>query len=209
MARSAWPVPPLRPAVPYRVAARLRRWYLTRLRWHFGGVGAGLIIEPHVHLAGARHMYLGDFVRLLRGSVIYAWEGQVRLGFGVVICHYAILNTVGGTIAIGDRTSVGDFSNLYGQGGLTIGNDVQISSGCRMIPKTNIFADRHQLISQQRWSTRGITIEDDVWIGVNCVILDGVTIGRGAVIGAGAVVTADIPPYSIAVGVPARVKGTR
>ena len=50
-----------------------------------------------------------------------------------------------------------------------------------------------------------VTVEDDVWIGSNCVILPGVTIGCGSVIGAGAVVTKDIPPYSIAVGVPAKV----
>jgi len=54
-----------------------------------------------------------------------------------------------------------------------------------------------------------VVIEDDVWIGLNCTILQGVTIGKGSIIGAGAVVTKDIPPYSIALGVPARVTGQR
>ena len=52
-------------------------------------------------------------------------------------------------------------------------------------------------------------IEDDAWLGLGVIVLDGVTIGRGAVIGAGAVVTGDVPPYAIAVGVPARVVGSR
>ena len=54
-----------------------------------------------------------------------------------------------------------------------------------------------------------IVIEDDAWLGLGVIVLDGVTIGRGAVIGAGAVVTGDVPPYAIAVGVPARVVGSR
>jgi acetyltransferase-like isoleucine patch superfamily enzyme len=52
-------------------------------------------------------------------------------------------------------------------------------------------------------------LEDDVWLGVNVAVMDGVTIGQGAIVGAGAVVTKDIPPYAIAGGVPARLIGVR
>jgi acetyltransferase-like isoleucine patch superfamily enzyme len=59
---------------------------------------------------------------------------------------------------------------------------------------------------EQPLTSRGdIVLEDDVWLGANVVVLDGVTIGRGAIVGAGAVVTQSIPPYAIAGGVPARV----
>jgi acetyltransferase-like isoleucine patch superfamily enzyme len=72
-----------------------------------------------------------------------------------------------------------------------------------------VFADPDRLIAEQGITARGIVIEDDVWLGGGAVVLDGVRIGRGAVVGAGAVVTQDIPPYAIAVGVPARVVGSR
>ena len=71
-------------------------------------------------------------------------------------------------------------------------------------------ADRCDIpINDQPVLTDPITIEDDVWIGLNAVILQGVTIGRGAIVGAGAVVTKSLPPWSIAVGVPAKVTGRR
>ena len=64
-------------------------------------------------------------------------------------------------------------------------------------------------MSQQGLDCESITIEDDVWIGLNCSIVKGVTIGKGAIIGAGAVVTSDIPAFGIALGVPAKVISNR
>jgi acetyltransferase-like isoleucine patch superfamily enzyme len=75
--------------------------------------------------------------------------------------------------------------------------------------ESHVFADANVPIKDQGISYQGITIEDNVWIGSKATILDGVVIGMGAIIGAGAVVTNFIPPYSIAVGVPAKVVGTR
>jgi len=69
----------------------------------------------------------------------------------------------------------------------------------------HIYKDPKTPIRLQEIRAIGIIIEDDVWLGVGSTVLDGVTIGKGSVIGAGAVVTKDIPPYSIAVGVPAKV----
>lgn len=67
------------------------------------------------------------------------------------------------------------------------------------------FSDVTKLIKEQGVETKGIIIESDVWIGANCCVLDGVTIGRGSVIGAGSIVTKSIPPMSVAVGNPCRV----
>jgi len=64
-------------------------------------------------------------------------------------------------------------------------------------------------IRQQGADERPIVIGDDVWIAASAIVLGGVTVGDGAVVGAGAVVTKDIPPYSIALGVPAQVVGQR
>lgn len=91
------------------------------------------------------------------------------------------------------------------QEGFEIGDNVRIAAQVVIIPMNHIYEDPDTPIWKQGIRAKGIKIEDDVWIGAGAKILDGVTIGKGSVIGAGAVVTDDIPPYSVAVGVPARV----
>jgi acetyltransferase-like isoleucine patch superfamily enzyme len=100
---------------------------------------------------------------------------------------------------------INPYSLLYGQGGLTIGNNVLIASHCTIVPVNHTFSDPARPIQEQAETRQGIRIEDDVWIASHVTILDGVTVGRGAVIAAGAVVTKDVPPYAIVGGVPAKV----
>jgi len=192
-----------------RVYKAVRRAYYTRLRWRFGLAERGIEFGNSVHFHSERRIFLHEYVRLHKGCELDAGLGKITVGAGSNICRYAILQALEGEITLGRDCLIGDFCNLYGQGGLRLGNDVQVSSGCRIVPKTNIFKDRGSRIIEQGYERRGICIEDDVWLGVNCVVLDGVTIGKGAVIGAGAVVTKSVPPFSVAVGVPARVIGER
>jgi acetyltransferase-like isoleucine patch superfamily enzyme len=87
-----------------------------------------------------------------------------------------------------------------------IGANCMIATGCAFMPYQHGFADTRHPVRKQPLTSRGdIIIEDDVWLGVNASVMDGITIGQGAIIGAGAVVTQDIPAHAIAVGVPARV----
>ena len=92
---------------------------------------------------------------------------------------------------------------------VTIGDDTWIAPNVYICPSTHNCKDRNRTIREQGVWGGDITIGKDCWIGVNVVISPGVTIGDGAVIGANAVVTKDIPPYAIAVGAPARVIGYR
>ena len=104
-------------------------------------------------------------------------------------------------IEIGDGVSIGAFSHLWGQGGIKIGNGVMIAS------HTAITSLTHNAEVEDMFSnviSKPVTIEDDVWIGAHSVIMPGITIGRGAVIGAGSVVTEDIPSMAIAMGAPAK-----
>jgi acetyltransferase-like isoleucine patch superfamily enzyme len=106
-------------------------------------------------------------------------------------------------IKIGDRVFIGLACEFVCNSGITIGNDCLIAS------KT-VFNDtgheylKHSNINKQPVSTKKITIEDDVWIGTSSIILQGVTIGKGAIIGAGSVVNKSIPEYEVWAGVPAR-----
>lgn len=107
-------------------------------------------------------------------------------------------------IVIGDHTVVNAGCHLDGRGGLVIGSNVSISAG------TWIITDEHD-INDPRFPEilAPVVIEDYVFIGSKAMILPGVTIGRGAVIGAGAVVTKDVPPFQIVGGIPARAIGER
>jgi acetyltransferase-like isoleucine patch superfamily enzyme len=98
---------------------------------------------------------------------------------------------------------------MAGPGNITIGRDTMIASHTGIYANNHGFADLNVPIALQEVSAKGIEIGEDCWIGSGVRILDGVSIGRGSVIGAGAVVTKDIPPYSIAVGVPAKVIARR
>jgi acetyltransferase-like isoleucine patch superfamily enzyme len=134
--------------------------------------------------------------------------GEIRLGKGVHLYRGTILEAgAGGSITIGDNTHVQAGCNLKGfQSSLHIGANVQIAPGCGFSPYDHRFEDTSRPIREQGIESRGdIVVEDDVWLGLGVYVMDGVRVGRGAVIGAGSVVTRDVPAYAVAVGAPARV----
>ncbi len=155
-------------------------------------------------------MRLGCGVHVAAGAELIARKSErISIGDKTFILKGALLHPYGGWISVGRNVGINPYCVLYGHGGLEIGNDVLIATSCVLIPSNHIF-DRFDVpIQQQGLTCRGIRIEDDVWLGARVTVLDGVTIGKGAVVGAGAVVTRDIPPAAIAVGVPARVIGSR
>jgi acetyltransferase-like isoleucine patch superfamily enzyme len=106
---------------------------------------------------------------------------------------------------MGRRCSVNPFSILLGIGGLKIGDFVRIAGGTVIAPGNHVIKRIDIPICDQGMDKRGITIDDDVWVGANCVITDGVHVNTGAVLSAGSVVTSDVPSRSIVAGVPAKV----
>jgi acetyltransferase-like isoleucine patch superfamily enzyme len=125
---------------------------------------------------------------------------NVRIGRGCLF-QDSIYVRAGATghVDIGDGSAINSFCQLYGHGGITIGKDTQIGPG------TIVTTTGHDYEGDLAESFRPVRIGRRVWIGANVTVIGGVTIGDGAVIGAGAVVIRDVPPYSLAVGVPARV----
>ena len=194
---------------PFSLATRraiLRRLPLpTRWQLDSAGVGARLRFGAEVFGPGAIHV--GDRVLLSARCRLHAWTptDEIVIGDACEVSPYAQLLSYGGWIRLGRNCTVHEFSVLYGQGGLEIGDNVRIAAHVVMIPENHAFDDVSRPIYEQGLTRRGIVIEDDVWVGAGVRILDGVRVGKGSVLAAGAVVTRDVAPLSVMGGVPARL----
>ncbi len=132
--------------------------------------------------------------------------GQIIVGDDNEILHGCLLMTYGGKVSIGSGCSINPYTIIYGHGkGVLIGNNVLIAAHCLLIPANHVFSRTDIPINQQDTISKGIIIEDDVWIAASCQVLDGVTIGKGSIIAAGSVVNKSVEPYSIVGGVPAKL----
>lgn len=170
-------------------------------------------ISPRAEVKCARLM-VGPQAFIDDRVTIYAHDdgGRIEIGRRAHIYRDTVIEIGhGGSVIIGEDTHIQGRCNLKGfVEDLVIGNHVQIAPGCAFSPYEHNYEDLTRPIRAQGLHSKGpIIIEDDVWLGLDVKVLDGVTIGRGAIVGAGAVVTKDIPAYAIAVGVPARVVGYR
>ena len=108
-------------------------------------------------------------------------------------------------IHVGDGTSFNTGVHIVSKYGIEIGKHVRIGEYVTIRDQNHEFRSRDELIANQGMYGSPIKIENDVWIGRGCFIGPGVTIGEGTVVGANSVVVKSLPPFSIAVGAPARV----
>src|SRR5437016_1625908 len=168
---------------------------------------ARLNITPGVHVD--RSIYIAASAKIQINTDDCVLGGGVRISKGVIISDGVIIAPYGGSIEIGASAYVGPYCVLYGHGGLTIGRNAMIAAHTIIVAANHAIAQLDVPMGRQPLTMKGIAIGEDVWIGAGCKILDGVHIGNGTVIGAGSVVTKDIGAYLIALGVPAKVVGSR
>jgi acetyltransferase-like isoleucine patch superfamily enzyme len=136
-----------------------------------------------------------------------------RCGTGVTLPFDCAL-TSPETVRIGSDVSIGSGAWLSAvNASITIGNKVMLAPGVAIICGDHHIGDvgRYMFDAKDKSpeDDQPIVIEDDVWIGYRAIVLKGVTVGRGSVVGAGSVVTRDVPRYAIVAGVPARKVGVR
>ena len=168
-------------------------------------------IENNVRLRFSNHITLHHGVYLDYGTYLHACPGGIEIGVGTIVMHGAVLhvynfrNLPGAFIHIGRDCLVGEYSVIRGQGGVTIGDRVYTSPHTQIIAVNHVFNDPGKPFVDQGITAQGITIEDDVWLGSAAIVTDGVHIGKGAVVAAGAVVVEDVPAHTIVGGVPARI----
>ena len=127
---------------------------------------------------------------------------DISLSAGMIPGQQCITNPV---VTIGDRCLIGRGSGIVGHFSIEIGNDVWRGHNVYITDQNHGYEDDSRPISQQSQPERAVKIGDGSWLGYGSVVLPGVTIGEHCVIGANSVVTRDVPSFSVAVGVPARV----
>ena len=128
---------------------------------------------------------------------------KFELGAYSTIEDFSAVNNGVGPVIIGDRTRIGLGNTIIGP--VTIGNDIRFAQNVVLSGLNHNYTDITSPIHAQGVSIAPIVIDDETWIGANVVVVAGVTIGKHCIIAAGSVVTKDIPPYSVAVGNPARI----
>ena len=155
----------------------------------FAGLGRNVIFEP--------------------GAMVFHAE-NIIMGSNIYVGHYAILKGYyKNRMVIGDNVWIGQHCLLHSAGGLSIGNNVGIGPGVIITSARHNELGRQIPILFADLSMDPVVLGDDCNIGVNAVILSGVTVGRGVQVGAGAVVVEDVPDYAVVTGVPARVQRLR
>lgn len=180
--------------------------YRLILRMH--GVAA---IENGVRIRFADQIELGRNTYIDQGVYLHACPDGISIGDNTFVMHGSVLHVYNfrelphAFIRIGSNSLIGELNVLRGQGGITIGDRVYTAPMVQMLAVNHVFDDPTCPMIEQGITAEGITIEDDVWIGAGAIITDGVRVCKGAVVAAGAVVTQDVPPFTVVGGAPARV----
>ena len=163
----------------------------TRPRWFIR------LLAPLYQHRG-RHAIIHHSVRMDTPPYRKFWLGDYS-----VVESFACINNAVGDVIIGNHTRIGLHNTIIGP--VSIGSHVNLAQGITITALNHNFDDSEKRIDQQGISTKEVVLEDDIWVGANAVILPGVTIGKHAVVAAGAIVTKDVPPHSLVAGVPAKV----
>jgi len=190
MRLAAWLVPPYKDRIP------------LSYKNNNGFIESTAIIN-HSDLSFGKNCFIGDRVIIFEKTK----GGKVKLGNKVEILRDTTLETgPGGQITIGDHSSIHPGGHLY-----SFAENIEIGSGVMIAPACALYSYDHGIhpngiIRKQPVQSKGpVIIDDEAWLGVRVTVLSGVRIGKGAVIGAGSVVSKNIPDNAIAVGTPARV----
>jgi len=176
---------------------KLALWLMIPKNEHRPRLWIKLFVNPFKHKRGS-----GSIIRWRTRLDVFPYN-KFDMGINAVIEDFATINNGVGDVIIGNQSIVGLGNVIIGP--VTIGNDVMLAQNIVLSGLNHGFEDVKVSPRKQKETCKQIIVSDDVWIGANAVITAGVTLGKHCIIGAGSVVTKDVPEYSVAVGNPARV----
>lgn len=166
-----------------------------------------LFVGRNVKITHGNHIICGKYVKFEDYTEIHGlcsegiiFGNYVTISRGVMIrpsSYYG--KDLGKGLIMGNNSSIGPYGYIGCSGKIVIGNNVMFGPKCSLFAENHVFSNKDMVIKEQGVKQSGIIVEDDCWIGSNVIILDGVTIGKGSVIGAGAIISKNIPPNSIVI----------
>ena len=195
--------------VPGAVGLALRKSLYPLL---LGACGRNVVFGQNVVLRHPHKIKIADNVVIDDNCLIDA-KGEtnngIQIGTGVFVGRNTILSCKNGDIELADGANIGFNCEIFSASRVRVGRSALVAAYCYLVGGDHDFSDSSRPVLDQGRTSTGITVGDGAWLGAGAKILDGVAIGAHAVIGAGAVVRESIPERATAVGVPARVVGTR
>ncbi len=195
--------------VPGALGLALRKTLYPRL---LGSCGRRVIFGQHVVLRHPHKIRIGDDVVIDDHCLIDAkgdTNGGITIGAGTFIGRNTILSCKNGDIVIGEGANIGFNCEIFSAARVELGPRALLAAYCYVIGGDHDWKDAARPVLEQGRVASGVRIGAGAWLGAGAKVLDGTVVGDDAIVGAGAVVNADVPPHAIAVGVPARVVGSR
>jgi acetyltransferase-like isoleucine patch superfamily enzyme len=191
--------------VPGALGLLLRR---PLYRLLLGSVGRGVVFGQGVVLRHPAKIRIGGGVTIDDLVVLDAKGAHnrgIEIGDGVFLGRGTILSCKDGDIRLGDHSNLGFHCEIFSGSSVSVGHHALFAAQAYLVGGGHEFEAAGQSVIDQPRTSRGIALGDNVWLGTGAKILDGVRIGNDVVVGANAVVNADLPDGAIAAGVPARV----
>jgi acetyltransferase-like isoleucine patch superfamily enzyme len=195
--------------VPGALGLALRKVLYPRLLGH---CGRNVVFGQHVVLRHPHKIHIGDDVVVDDHCLLDAKgdsNAGIVIGAGAFIGRNTILSCKNGDIVLGEGANVGFNCEIFSAARVELGARTLMAAYCYIIGGDHDWKDATRPVLDQGRRATGVTVGAGAWLGAGAKVLDGTNIGADAIVGAGAVVTADVPPLAIAVGVPARVVGSR
>ena len=180
--------------------------------WILGSCGRNVVFGQNVVLRHPHKIHIGDNVVVDDNCLLDAkgtTNRGIRIGAGVFVGRNTILSCKDGDIELADGANIGFNCEVFSASQVRIGSHALLAAYMYVIGGDHDFSDPSAAVLSQGRTSAGVSIGDGAWIGAGAKILDGVNVGDGAVVGAGAVVRESVAAGAIAVGMPARVVGSR
>jgi acetyltransferase-like isoleucine patch superfamily enzyme len=207
----------LGPLIAYELVMLLSSWVPGALGlflraklypWVMGSVGRNVVFGVNVTVRHPHKIAIGDNVVIDDNCCLDAKGTDnkgIAIGTGVFVGRNTILSCKNGDIVIDDHANLGFNCEIFSASRVRVGKNILMAAYTYLVGGDHLY-DRVDIpVLQQGRTARGIEVDDNVWLGTHVVVTDGSTIGRDAIIGAGAVVVGEIPEFAIATGIPAKV----
>ena len=180
--------------------------------WILGSVGRNVVFGVNVTLRHPHKIHIADNVVIDDLCCLDAKGTDntgIAIGNGVFVGRNTILSCKNGNIVLDDRANIGFNCEIFSASTVRVGKDVLMAAYTYLVGGDHLYDRTDIPVLQQGRTSRGIDVGDGAWLGAQVVVTDGSTVGHDAIIGAGAVVVGEIPEFSIATGIPAKVTRDR